>query len=84
MQILKNVPLTPKRFRGFEEAIVTRGGISVKEIQPSTMESKRVSGLYFAGEVIDVDATTGGFNLQSAFSSGALAGTSAAAREVSA
>lgn len=84
VQILKNVPLTPKRFRGFEEAIVTRGGISVKEIQPSTMESKRVSGLYFAGEVIDVDATTGGFNLQIAFSTGALAGTSAAAREVSA
>lgn len=82
VQILKNVPLTPKRLRGFEEAIVTRGGISVKDINPSTMESKRVGGLYFAGEVIDVDATTGGFNLQVAFSTGALAGKSAACREV--
>lgn len=80
VQILKNVPLTPKKLRGFEEAIVTRGGISVKDINPSTMESKRVSGLYFAGEVIDVDATTGGFNLQIAFSTGALAGKSAANR----
>lgn len=81
VQILKNVPLTPKKLRGFEEAIVTRGGISVKDINPSTMESKRLSGLYFAGEVIDVDATTGGFNLQVAFSTGALAGKSAANRE---
>lgn len=80
VQILKDVPLTPKRLRGFEEAIVTRGGISVKDINPSTMESKHVSGLYFAGEVIDVDATTGGFNLQIAFSTGALAGKSAANR----
>jgi len=78
VQLLKDVPLTPKRLRGFEEAIVTRGGISVKDINPSTMESKKVRGLYFAGEVIDVDATTGGFNLQIAFSTGALAGKSAA------
>jgi len=78
VRLLKDVPLTPKRLRGFEEAIVTRGGISVKDINPSTMESKRVNGLYFAGEVIDVDATTGGFNLQVAFSTGALAGKSAA------
>ena len=82
VQLLKDVPLTPKRLRGFEEAIVTRGGISVKDINPSTMESKRIGGLYFAGEVIDVDATTGGFNLQVAFSTGALAGKSAANREV--
>ena len=82
VQLLKAVPLTPKRLRGFEEAIVTRGGISVKDINPSTMESKRVGGLYFAGEVIDVDATTGGFNLQVAFSTGALAGKSAANRGV--
>lgn len=80
VQLLKNVPLTPKRLRGFEEAIVTRGGVSVKDINPSTMESKKVQGLYFAGEVIDVDATTGGFNLQVAFSTGALAGKSAANR----
>lgn len=80
VQLLKDVPLTPKRLRGFEEAIVTRGGISVKDINPSTMESKRVKRLYFAGEVIDVDATTGGFNLQVAFSTGALAGKSAANR----
>lgn len=54
-------------FRPVEEAIVTSGGVSVKEINPKTMESKRVAGLYFAGEVIDVDAYTGGFNLQIAF-----------------
>jgi len=81
VNILKNVPLTPKKLRGFEEAIVTRGGVTVKEINPSTMESKLISGLFFAGELIDVDATTGGFNLQIAFSTGALAGKSAAGKE---
>ena len=55
-------------FRPIDEAIITSGGISTKEIDPKTMESKLVSGLYFAGEVIDVDAYTGGFNLQIAFS----------------
>ena len=65
-------------FRPIEEAIVTSGGIEVKEISPKTMESKIVPGLYFAGEVIDVDAYTGGFNLQIAFSTGYLAGKSAA------
>lgn len=78
LQLLKALPLTPKGVRGFNEAIVTRGGVSVKEINPSTMESKLVSGLYFAGEVMDVDAQTGGYNLQIAFSTGALAGRSAA------
>lgn len=78
LKILKAVPLRPKKLHGFEEAIVTRGGVSVKDINPSTMQSKRVEGLYFAGELIDVDATTGGFNLQIAFSTGALAGKSAA------
>jgi len=78
LQLLKALPLTPKGLRGFNEAIVTRGGVTVKEINPSTMESKLVSGLYFAGEVMDVDAHTGGFNLQIAFSTGALAGKSAA------
>lgn len=78
VQLLKNVPLTPKRVRGFEEAIVTRGGVNVKEVNPSTLESKLTSGLYFAGELLDLDAATGGFNLQIAFSTGALAGASAA------
>ena len=62
---------------GDEEAIVTRGGVNVREIDPATMESKKVSGLYFAGEVIDVDAHTGGYNLQIAWATGALAGQSA-------
>lgn len=78
LDILKNLPLTPKRLRDFNEAIVTRGGVEVKGVNPSTMESKLVQGLYFAGEVLDVDAQTGGFNLQIAFSTGALAGRSAA------
>ncbi len=65
-------------FRPIEEAIVTKGGISVKQINPGTMESKLCGGLYFAGEVIDVDAYTGGFNLQIAFSTGVLAGENAA------
>ena len=59
-----------------EEAIITRGGVSVKEIAPSTMESKLVPGLFFAGEIIDVDGYTGGFNLQIAYSTGVLAGRS--------
>lgn len=81
VELLKNLPLTPKALRGFVEAIVTRGGVTVKEINPSTMESRLVSGLYFAGELMDVDAQTGGYNLQIAFSSGALAGKCAAAGE---
>ena len=75
---VQNLPLTLKKLAPIEEAIVTRGGVSVKEIDPSTMESKLVSGLYFAGEVIDVDAHTGGYNLQIAWATGALAGTCAA------
>ena len=63
--------------RDISEAIVTSGGIKVSEIDPSTMESKLVGGLYFAGEVIDVDAYTGGYNLQIAFSTGHLAGENA-------
>ena len=73
-EILKALELHITGFRPIEEAIVTSGGISVKEINPATMESKIVSGLFFAGEVIDVDAFTGGFNLQIAFSTGYLAG----------
>lgn len=61
--------------RPIDEAIITRGGISVKEIDPKTMGSKLVKGLYFAGEIIDVDAYTGGFNLQIAFSTGFAAGS---------
>ena len=75
---LKALPITLRARRPLAEAIVTRGGVDVKEIQPATMESKLIPGLYFAGEMIDVDAHTGGFNLQIAFSTGALAGSSAA------
>lgn len=74
-EVIKNLTVTFDSFRPIEEAIVTSGGVSVKEINPKTMESKLVSGLYFAGEVIDVDAYTGGFNLQIAFSTGSLAGS---------
>ncbi len=77
-QLIKNVPMTITGTRGFNEAIITRGGVSVKEIDPSTMQSKLVEGLYFAGEVLDVDTQTGGFNLQVAWSTGHLAGESAA------
>jgi hypothetical protein len=75
LQTIKNIEIIIEGFRPIEEAIVTAGGISVKEINPKTMESKIVSGLYFAGEVIDVDAYTGGFNLQIAYSTGFLAGS---------
>ena len=74
VSVIKAMPLTPSGLRPVEEAVVTRGGICVKDINPKTMESKKVAGLYFCGEVIDVDAVTGGFNLQIAFSTGFLAG----------
>ena len=74
LSLLKAIPLTVTGTRPVSEAIVTKGGISVKEINPSTMESKIVRGLFFAGEIIDVDAYTGGFNLQIAFSTGYVAG----------
>lgn len=76
--VIKDLRIRIDGFRPIAEAIVTKGGVSVKEIDPKTMESKLVSGLYFAGEVLDVDAYTGGYNLQIAFSTGALAGYSAA------
>ncbi|MDR1570794.1 MAG: NAD(P)/FAD-dependent oxidoreductase [Oscillospiraceae bacterium] len=66
------------RLRGFDEAVITRGGVDLREIDPRTMCSKKIAGLYFAGEIIDADALTGGFNLQIAFSTGAKAGRSAA------
>ncbi len=77
VSLLKELRLSVKGFRPIEEAIVTSGGVDVLQIDPSTMQSKLVSGLYFAGEVIDVDAYTGGFNLQIAFSTGYLAGDNA-------
>ena len=73
---LKRIERTVTGFRPIEEAIVTSGGVCVKEIDPKTMQSKLVKGLYFAGEVIDVDCYTGGFNLQTAFSTGVLAAIS--------
>jgi predicted Rossmann fold flavoprotein len=72
--LLKEFPLEVTGYRSFHEAIVTSGGVSINEINPQTMESKLVSGLYFAGEIIDIDADTGGFNLQAAFSTGWIAG----------
>ena len=72
--ILKKFEIGIKGFRPIEEAIITSGGISIKEINPKTMQSKKVKGLYFAGEIIDVDAYTGGFNLQIAYSTGYTAG----------
>ncbi len=80
-EITKALTVTVKSFRPIEEAIVTDGGINVKEINPSTMESKIVKGLYFAGEIIDVAAYTGGYNLQIAFSTGYTAGKSATRKE---
>ena len=71
---LKNLKFKVKKLRPIEEAIVTAGGVNVREINPKTMESKIISNLYFAGEVIDVDAFTGGYNLQLAFSTGYVAG----------
>ena len=74
VQLLKGLTLHVAGLRDYKEAVITKGGVSVKEIVPSTMESKLVSGLYFAGEVLDVDAMTGGYNLQIAWSTGYAAG----------
>lgn len=76
--VLKGMELHVKGTGGFNEAVITRGGVSVREVNPSTMESKLTEGLFFAGEVLDVDALTGGYNLQIAWSTGYLAGRSAA------
>lgn len=81
VDILKGFAMTPLSLRGYSEAVITKGGVMVKEINPSTMESKKVHGMYFAGEVIDTDAMTGGYNLQIAWSTGYLAGCSAAAMQ---
>lgn len=76
VNLTKHFPLTLLKLRDYNEAIITRGGVSVKEINPANMESKKVKGLHFAGEVLDLDAVTGGFNLQIAWSTGHLAGSS--------
>ena len=78
LNTLKSLPLTVRAPRPLDEAVVTRGGVSVKEIEPGTMRSRLIPNLFFAGEMIDVDAHTGGFNLQIAWSTGALAGQSSA------
>ena len=78
VKLFKELTLTVKRPRPIAEAIVTAGGVNIKELVPKTMASKKISGLYFAGEVLDLDAYTGGYNLQIAFSTGYLAGKSAA------
>lgn len=78
VSLIKDIVMEVKGFREYKEAIITRGGIRVKEINPSTMESKIIQGLYFAGEVLDLDAVTGGFNLQIAWSTGYAAGVAAA------
>lgn len=76
VQAVKDFCITLVRLRDYKEAIITQGGVSVREVNPSTMESKKTAGLYFAGEVLDLDAVTGGFNLQIAWSTGYLAGIS--------
>jgi predicted Rossmann fold flavoprotein len=76
LQLFKAFPVSISGTRPIDEAIVTAGGVSTKEVNPRTMESKLVSGLYFAGEVLDLDAYTGGFNLQIAWSTGFVAGNS--------
>lgn len=79
---IKQFTMSVKGFRPIDEAIITRGGVSVREIDPKTMESKLCKGLYFAGEVLDVDGYTGGFNLQIAFSTGAAAGNAQSFKEI--
>lgn len=79
--LIKDVEMTVAGTRDYAEAVITRGGVHIKEVNPSTMESKKAKGLYFAGEVLDVDALTGGFNLQIAWSTGYEAGISAAGTE---
>ena len=75
VEMLKNFRFTLTKARPLEEAIVTAGGVCVKEVSPKTMESRLVQNLYFVGEVLDIDGMTGGFNLQAAFSTGYLAGS---------
>ena len=74
VKLIKEFKVTIKNFRKVEDGIITAGGVNIKEINPKTMESKLISGLYFAGEILDVDSYTGGFNLQIAYSTGYVAG----------
>ena len=74
LESMKDFRFTLTKLRGYNEAIITQGGVSVKEVNPATMESKLLPGLCFAGEVLDLDAVTGGFNLQIAWSTGWAAG----------
>ena len=83
VEMMKDFTLTLNGVRGFDEAIITRGGVSVMDVNPQTMESKIISGLYFAGEILDVDALTGGYNLQIAWSTGAAAGSKGGEGELS-
>ena len=76
VKLIKSLTLTITGLRGYKEAVITKGGVDIKEINPSTMESKKVQGVYFIGEVLDLDAVTGGFNLQIAWSTAYAAGTS--------
>ena len=80
-EITKKLTMQVAGLRDYAEAIITQGGVKVKEVNPSTMESKLIKGLYFAGELLDLDAVTGGFNLQIAWSTGHLAGSSIPDRE---
>lgn len=80
VDVIKGMVFSIESLRGWNEAIITKGGVNVREVNPATMESKQIHGLYFAGEVLDVDALTGGFNLQIAWSTGYTAGESAAER----
>ena len=73
VRLIKDFKLTLIRLRDYKEAVITRGGVSVKEIDPGTMESKKVPDLYFAGEILDLDAVTGGYNLQIAWSTAYMA-----------
>lgn len=73
---MKNLPMQITGLRGFEEAIITRGGVAVREVDPASMASKKVEGLYICGEMLDLDAVTGGFNLQIAWTTGYAAGIS--------
>lgn len=81
MELIKKFPFTITDLRPYSEAVVTQGGVSVREINPATMESKKIKGLYFIGEVLDVDAYTGGYNLQIAWSTAHKAAQALAAQE---
>ena len=76
--LVTRLPLTVKSAGGFDNAMVTRGGVSLREVDPKTLQSRKIRGLFFAGEILDLDGPCGGYNLQWAFSSGWLAGTGAA------